>query len=89
MALLIFGTLAVGAMLVMYTLEERSHWFVLGFAAASAIAALYGGLIAAWPFAALEGVWSLVALRRWWRRYRNEERQSWQLTTAEAIERSQ
>ena len=88
MALLIFGTLAVGAMLVMYTLEERSHWFVLGFAAASAIAALYGGLIAAWPFAALEGVWSLVALRRWWRRYRNEERQSWQLTTDEAIERS-
>lgn len=89
MVLLIFGTLAVGAMLVMYTLEERSHWFVLGFAAASAIAALYGGLIAAWPFAALEGVWSLVALRRWWRRYRNEERQSWQLTTDEAIERSQ
>ena len=89
MALLIFGTLAVGAMLVMYTLEERSHWFVLGFAAASAIAALYGGLIAAWPFAALEGVWSLVALRRWWRRYRNEERQSWQLTTDEAIERNQ
>ena len=75
-------------MLVMYTLEERSHWFVLGFAAASATAALYGGLIEAWPFAALEGVWSLVALRRWWRRYRNEERQSWQLTTDEAIERS-
>ena len=89
MALLIFGTLAVGAMLVMYTLEERSHWFVLGFAAASAIAALYGGLIEAWPFAALEGVWSLVALRRWWRRYRNEERQSWQLTTDETMERSQ
>ena len=88
MALLIFGTLAVGAMLVMYTLEERSHWFVLGFAAASAVAALYGGLIEAWPFAALEGVWSLVALRRWWRRYRNEERQSWQLTTDEAMERS-
>ena len=88
MALLIFGTLAVGAMLVMYTLEERSHWFVLGFAAASATAALYGGLIEAWPFAGLEGVWSLVALRRWWRRYRNEERQSWQLTTDEAIERS-
>ena len=88
MALLIFGTLAVGAMLVMYTLEERSHWFVLGFAAASAVAALYGGLIEAWPFAALEGVWSLVALRRWWRRFRNEERQSWQLTTDEAMERS-
>ncbi len=89
MALLIFGTLAVGAMLVMYTLEERSHWFVLGFAAASATAAIYGGLIEAWPFAALEGVWSLVALRRWWRRYQNEEQRDWQPTTDEAMERSQ
>lgn len=88
MALLIFGILAVGAMLVMYTLEERSHWFVLGFAAASAVAALYGTLIEAWPFAALEGVWSLVALRRWWRRYRDEEQQDWQPTTDEAMERS-
>ena len=88
MTLLIFGTLAVGAMLVMYTLEERSHWFVLGFAAASAVAALYGGLIEAWPFAVLEGVWSLVALRRWWRRYRDEELRGLQLTTDEAIERS-
>lgn len=68
MALLIFGSIAVGAMLVMYTLEERSHWFVLGFALASAAAATYGFLIEAWPFAAIEAIWSVVALRRWWRR---------------------
>ena len=70
MALLIFGTLAVASMLVMYALEERSHWFVLGFAAASAAAALYGLLIEAWPFAGIEAVWSAVAMRRWWRRTR-------------------
>jgi len=41
---------------------------VLGFAVASATAALYGFLIAAWPFAAIEAVWSAVALARWRKR---------------------
>ena len=68
MALLVFGAIAVGAMLVMYALEERSHWFVLGFAVASATAATYGFLIEAWPFAVIEAIWSVVALRRWWAR---------------------
>ncbi len=68
MTLLIFGSVAVGAMLVTYTLEERSHWFVLGFAVASAAAAAYGYAIAAWPFAGIETVWSAVALLRWRRR---------------------
>ncbi len=68
MVLLVFGAIAVGAMLVMYALEERSYWFVLGFAAASAAAATYGFLIEAWPFAVIEAIWSVVALRRWWGR---------------------
>jgi hypothetical protein len=63
--LLILGSLAVGAMLLTYALEERSHWFVLGFAAACASASTYGFLIEAWPFAAIEAVWAVVALRRW------------------------
>jgi hypothetical protein len=65
MALLIFGSLAVAAMLVFYALEDRSPWFVLAFAGACAASALYGLLIQAWPFAAIETVWSGVALRRW------------------------
>jgi hypothetical protein len=68
MGLLIFGSLAVGLMLATYALEDRAHWFVLGFAAACATAAVYGFLIEAWPFAAIETVWSAVALRRWRRR---------------------
>lgn len=72
MGLLIFGLVAVTAMLIAYTLEERSHWFVLAFAAASASAALYAVLIESWPFAAIEAIWSLVALRRWWRRNNSE-----------------
>ncbi len=68
MVLLLFGLIAVSSMLVMYALEDRSHWFVLGFAIASAAAATYGFLIEAWPFAVIEAIWSVVALRRWWRR---------------------
>jgi len=33
-ALTWFGLFAVSAMLLTYSMEERSHWFVLGFAAA-------------------------------------------------------
>ena len=52
-------------MLVAYALEERSHWFVFGFAVASAAASSYGFMIDSWPFAMIEAVWSVVALRRW------------------------
>jgi hypothetical protein len=74
MALLIFGSLAVGAMLVFYALEERSPMFVLAFAGACAASALYGVLIQAWPFAAIEAVWSGIAVRRWSRRTREDVR---------------
>lgn len=65
-ALTLFGLFAVSAMLVCYALESRSHWFVLLFAAACALGSVYGFLQGAWPFGAVEAVWSVVALRRWW-----------------------
>ena len=68
MGILIFGSIAVAAMLLTYALEERSACFVLGFAAACAASAAYGFMIEAWPFAGIEAVWSAVAVRRWWRR---------------------
>jgi hypothetical protein len=60
-----FGLFAVTAMLVTYTLEQRSHWFVLAFAAACALGSIYGFLQGAWPFGLVEAVWSIVAVRRW------------------------
>ena len=60
-----FGLFAVTAMLVCYTLEERSHWFVLAFASACGLGSIYGFLQGAWPFGLVEAVWSVVALRRW------------------------
>jgi hypothetical protein len=65
-ALTAFGLFAVSAMLVFYALEKRSPWFVLAFAAACALASVYGFLQGAWPFGAVEAIWSVVALRRWW-----------------------
>jgi hypothetical protein len=66
--LTVFGLVAVSAMLTCYALEERSPWFVLAFAAACALGSAYGFLQGAWPFGVVEAVWSLIAVRRWWRR---------------------
>ena len=61
-----FGLLAVSLMLVTYALESRSNWYVLAFAVACALGSVYGFLQGAWPFGLVEGVWSGVAVRRWW-----------------------
>jgi hypothetical protein len=39
-----FGLFAVAAMVVCYALEDRSPWFILGFAAAYALGSVYGFL---------------------------------------------
>ncbi|UPK24327.1 hypothetical protein [Bradyrhizobium sp. 195] len=64
-ALTLFGLFAVTAMLVCYAMEDRSHWFVLLFAASCALGSAYGFLQGAWPFGLVEAIWSVVALRRW------------------------
>ena len=61
----LFGLFAVTAMLVCYAFEKRSPWFILGFAAACVLGAVYGFLQGAWPFGVVETVWALVAARRW------------------------
>ena len=64
-ALTLFGLFAVTAMLVFYALEERSHIYVLGFAAACGLGSIYGFLQGAWPFGLIEAIWAGVAIRRW------------------------
>jgi hypothetical protein len=63
--LTLFGLFAVTLMLVCYAFEDRSRWFVLCFAGACLLGSAYGFLQGAWPFGVLEGIWSIVALRRW------------------------
>ena len=61
----LFGLVAVSMMLITYTLEQRSHWYVLLFAIACALGSTYGFLQGAWPFGLVEAVWALIALKRW------------------------
>ena len=67
-ALSAFGLFAVTAMLVTYSLEDRSHVYTLGFAVACALGSAYGFLQGAWPFGLVELVWAGVALRKWAKR---------------------
>lgn len=69
-ALTSFGLFAVTAMLVTYALEARSAWFTLAFAGSCALGSSYGFMQGAWPFGLVEGVWTLVALGKWWSRRR-------------------
>jgi hypothetical protein len=64
----LFGIAAVSVMVVSYALEARARAYVLVFALSCAAAAAYAFLIRAWPFAAAEAIWAVVALRRWARR---------------------
>ena len=57
--LTVFGSVAVGIMMLSYTLEARSKWYLLAFAVASAATAI-------------EAVWSLIALRRFVQRAQAE-----------------
>lgn len=71
-ALTAYGLVSVSLMLIFYGLEERSAIFVLLFAVACVMASIYGFLQGAWPFGLVESVWALVALRRWFRRWKSK-----------------
>lgn len=73
--LTLFGAAAVTIMLIAYALESRAAAWVLVFALACAASSAYGWLAGTWPFGVVEGIWALVAARRWVRR-RTAERQS-------------
>ncbi len=64
-ALTAFGLFAVTAMLVSYALEARAPIWILVFAAACWLGAIYGFLQGAWPFGLVETIWGGVAVRRW------------------------
>ena len=60
-----FGLIAVSLMLVFYTLEDRSVWFILAFAGSCLLASAYGFMQGAWPFGVIEAIWAGVAVARW------------------------
>jgi hypothetical protein len=66
--LTLFGLASVSAMLVFYSLEDQSAWFILAFAGACGMASIYGFLQGAWPFGVVEVIWAGVAVNRWRKR---------------------
>ncbi|MEM8777100.1 MAG: hypothetical protein AAGF53_18885 [Pseudomonadota bacterium] len=60
-----FGFLAVCFMVLFYALEGRAPVYTLTFAGACLCAAIYALLIGSIPFMVAEGVWAIVALRKW------------------------
>jgi hypothetical protein len=64
-ALSLFGLFAVSVMVVCYAMESRHTGFILAFAASCLLASVYGFLQGAWPFGAVEVIWSAIAIRRW------------------------
>ena len=65
--LTLFGSVAVTIMFLSYWVESRSKWMVLVFAAGSAATALYSALSAVYPITVIEGLWTLVAVQRFWK----------------------
>jgi hypothetical protein len=60
----VFGIGALSFMMIMYALESRGRGYTLGFAVGCALSGAYALISGAWPFAVVEAVWFLVALRR-------------------------
>ncbi|MGH1368764.1 MAG: hypothetical protein ACRBCL_09115 [Maritimibacter sp.] len=60
-----WGLLSVTAMVIFYALEDHARVMTLGFAAACAAASSYAYMIGSYPFMLAEGIWALIALRKW------------------------
>ncbi|MCU1493302.1 MAG: hypothetical protein JWO62_1066 [Acidimicrobiaceae bacterium] len=65
MAVTVFGVVVLTFMMAMYALEHKGRHFIALFALGCALSSAYGFLAGTWPFGAVEGIWTLVALRRY------------------------
>ena len=68
-----FGVVAVGSMVFFYAVEGRGPRFTLAFALACLASSGYGFLAGAWPFGAVELIWTAVAIQRWRARLRGQD----------------
>ena len=67
-----FGFIAVSIMFISYWAEGRSKWLVLVFAIGCGLTSLYSGLAGVYPITVIEGLWALVALRKFSKRHAQE-----------------
>ena len=71
--LTVLGSIAVSIMMLSYSLEARSKWYVLIFAGASAATSIYSAFAGVYPITVIEAIWSLIALRRFTKRHHAEQ----------------
>jgi hypothetical protein len=62
--LTLYGVVVLTFMMLMYAFEHRGPNFVAAFACGCALSSSYGFLSGAWPFGIVEGIWSVIAVRR-------------------------
>jgi hypothetical protein len=63
--LTLLGVCALTFMMAMYALERRGRGYVAAFALGCALSSAYGFASGAWPFGAVEAVWTVIAARRY------------------------
>ncbi len=61
------GLIAISIMVASYALEHVHHLLIVVFAMGCVLAAFYAYLIGSYPFLIAEGIWAVIAFRRWWR----------------------
>ena len=61
----LLGIVAVIIMVASYALEKRAPVYIAVFAFGCALAATYAYLLGSIPFLIAEGIWALIAFRRW------------------------
>jgi len=62
----LLGIIAIVIMVGSYALENRATIFIATFALGCALAAFYAWLIGSTPFQIAEGIWAVIAARRWY-----------------------
>lgn len=60
-----FGFFCISMLFISYLLDKRGRVWRLVFAISCFGASTYAVLIGSIPFAVVEGLWGIVALRRW------------------------
>lgn len=66
--LTVYGVVVLTFMMVMYAFERRDRRFIVAFALGCALSSSYGFLAGAWPFGAVEAIWCVLALYRFYRK---------------------
>lgn len=61
-----FGFFCISMLFLSYLLDKRARVWGLVFALSCFGASTYAVLIGSIPFAIVEGLWGIVALKRWW-----------------------